>query len=99
MVANISNAPWFIKKWAIPGKLEELVKDIKTPMIYDTDGLMVKSLLLDNLEPTKYFAYLVSEDGSVKNIYTGNVKVGALENGFTPEDARAALSPLMEFLK
>ena len=99
MVANISNAPWFIKKWAIPGKLEELVKDIETPMIYDTDGLMVKSLLLDNLEATKYFAYLVNEDGSVKNIYIGNVKEGALENGYTPEEAKIALSPIMEFLK
>ena len=99
MVANISNAPWFIKKWAIPGKLEELVKDIKTPMIYDTDGFMVKSLLLENLEATKYFAYLVNEDGSVKKIYTGTVKEGALENGYTPDEAKMALEPLMEFLK
>ena len=99
MVANISNAPWFIKKWAIPGKLEELTKDIKTPMIYDTDGLMVKSLLLDNLESTKYFAYLVNEDGSVTKIHTGTVKEGALEEGFTPEEAKASLLPLMQFLK
>jgi len=99
MIANISNAPWFIKKWAIPGKLEELVKDTKTPMIYDTEGSMVKSLLLENLEPTKYFAYLVNEDGNVKKIYTGNVKEGALENGFTPDEAKRALEPLIEFLK
>ncbi len=99
MVANISNAPWFIKKWAIPGKLEELTKGIKTPMIYDTEGSMVKSLLLDNLEPTKYFAYLVNEDGSVNKIYTGTVKEGALENGFTADEAKKALEPLIEFLK
>jgi hypothetical protein len=99
MIANISNAPWFIKKWAIPGKLEELVKGIETQMIYDADGLMVKSLLLENLEPTKYFAYLVNKDGSIKNIYVGNVKEGALENGFTLEDARIALSPLMKLIK
>ena len=98
-VANISNAPWFIKKWAIPGKLEELTKGIDTPMIYDTDGLMVKSLLLDNLEATKFFAYLVNEDGSVKKIHTGTVKEGALENGFTPLEAKMALEPLIEFLK
>ena len=99
MVANISNAPWFIKKWAIPSKLEELVKDIKTPMIYDTDGLMVKSLMLNNTEATKYFAYLVNEDGSVENIYIGSVKEGALENGYTSEEAKMALEPLIEFLK
>lgn len=99
MVANISNAPWFIKKWAIPGKLEELTQGIKVPMIYDYDGFMVNALALNNTEATKYFAYLVNEDGSVKNIYVGSVKEGSLENGFTPEEAKEALSPLMEFLK
>ena len=99
MVANISNAPWFIKKWAIPGKLEELVKDVDVPMIFDTDGLMAGSLMLNNTEAVKYFAYLVSEDGSVKNIYVGTVKEGSLENGFTSDEAKEALSPMMEFLK
>jgi len=98
MVANISNAPWFIKKWAIPGKLEELTKDVDTPMIFDEDGFMAGSLMLNNTEATKYFAYLVNEDGSVKNIYVGTVKEGSLENGFTPQEAKAALSPLVELL-
>lgn len=98
MVANISNAPWFIKKWAIPGKLKELVKGIDVPMIFDDEGSMVRSLMLYNTEATKYFAYLVNEDGSVKNIYIGTVKEGSLENGFTPEEAKTALKPIMEFL-
>lgn len=98
MVANISNAPWFIKKWAIPGKLKELIKDIDIPMIFDDEGSMVRSLMLYNTEATKYFAYLVNEDGSVKNIYIGTVKEGSLENGFTPEEAKTALKPIMEFL-
>ena len=99
MVANISNAPWFIKKWAIPGKLEELVKDVDVPMIFDEEGFMAASLMLNNTEATKYFAYLVSEDGSVKNIYVGTVKEGSLEKGFTADEAKAALAPIMEFLK
>lgn len=99
MVANISSAPWFIKKWAIPGKLKELVKDTPTPMIFDDEGFMVRSLMLNNTEATKYFAYLIKEDGSIKNIYIGNVKEGALENGYTPEEAKISLSPVMEFLK
>lgn len=44
VVANISNAPWFIKKWAIPGKLEELNKNSTTPMIYDYDGNIITAL-------------------------------------------------------
>jgi len=98
MVANISNAPWFIKKWAIPGKLEELTKDVKAPMIFDEEGAVTRSLALYDTTPTKYFVYIVNENGSIVNVYTGSVKEGALEYGITDEEAKKSLSPIMEFL-
>ena len=42
MVANISAAPWFVKKMFIPGKLEELNEGSNIPMIYDFEGDMAK---------------------------------------------------------
>lgn len=99
MIANISNAPWFIKKWAIADKLKELVVNIEDPMIYDDEGFMVGSLGLNNTEPTKYFVYLVNKDGSIKNIYIGSVKEGALENGITEDEIKSSLKPILEFLK
>ncbi|OUR70539.1 hypothetical protein A9Q76_07165 [Arcobacter sp. 31_11_sub10_T18] len=98
MVANISNAPWFIKKWAIPGKLLELTQDVDSPMIFDDEGLVVQSLALYNTEPTKYFVYIVHENGDISNVYTGSVKEGALEYGITDDETKTALSPILEFL-
>jgi len=98
MVANISNAPWFIKKWAIPDKLEELTQNIASPMIFDEDGLVVRSLALNNTEATKYFVYIVSANGDIANVYTGSVKKGALEYGITDEETKEALAPIMGFL-
>jgi len=98
MVANISNAPWFIKKWAIPGKLEELTQGVDAPMIFDNEGFVVRALALNNTEATKYFVYIVSANGDITNVYTGKVKEGALENGITDEQSKASLAPIMEFL-
>jgi len=99
MVANISNAPWFIKKWAIPDKLEELTQNVDSPMIFDEEGLVVRSLALNNTEATKYFVYIVSANGDISNVYTGSVKEGALEYGITEEETKKALSPILKFLK
>jgi len=98
MVANISNAPWFIKKWAIPGKLEELNKDSNVPMIYDYDGSMVNSLNQLDTTKTAYFAYMIDENGNISNIYNGKVKEDAMEGSMTEEEKKASLEPLVNLL-
>ena len=98
MVANISSAPWFIKKWAIPGKLEELNQGTNVPMIYDTDGTMVKALSLTDTTKTKYFAYVINESGSIALIHTGNVKEGALDGTMTEDEKKASLEPVIKAL-
>ena len=98
MVANISNAPWFIKKWAMPGKLAELTQNTDSPMIFDDEGLVVQSLALYDTDPTKYFVYIVHENGDISNVYTGRVKEGALEHGITDAESKKALEPILEFL-
>lgn len=98
MVANISNAPWFIKKWAIPGKLEELNKESKVPMIYDTDGSMVTALNQFDTTKTSYFAYIIDENGNITNIYNGKVKEDAMDGSMNEEEKKASLKPLVDLL-
>lgn len=98
-VANISDAPWFVKEWIIPSKLEDITKGINDPMIYDSKGYIVKSLLLHDLVKTKFFAYLVEKKGSIKLIYTGNVKEGAIDGNMNDDEKKEVLRPLYELIK
>lgn len=99
MVANISNAPWFIKKWAIPGKLEELNQGTNIPMIYDYEGTMVKSLNLSDTTKTSFFAYLVEANGTINKIYAGEVKEDAMEGSMNDLEKKTSLEPLVKLLK
>ena len=99
MVANISSAPWFVKKMFIPSKLEELNEGTKTPMIYDFDGHMVNALNVTENAKTKFAAFLLNEDGTIKNIYKGEVKEGALDGSMNEDEKRAALKPIIDLIK
>lgn len=99
MVANISNAPWFVKKMFIPGKLEDLNEGTNIPMIYDFEGDMVKALNLEDITKTKYFAYILTKEGTISKVYEGNVKEGALDGTMNEEEKKTALEPLFNILK
>ncbi|PPK62952.1 hypothetical protein B0F89_101152 [Malaciobacter marinus] len=99
MVANISSAPWFVKKMFIPGKLEELVEGRDTPMIYDFDGDMIKALGVTDNEKTTYIAYLVNENGSISNVFKGSVKEGALDGTMSEEEMKTNLASLVDYIK
>ncbi len=98
MVANISSAPWFVKKMFIPGKLEELNEGTKIPMVFDMDGAMIQSLKVTDNSKTKFMAYMLNENGSISQLYTGEVKEGALDGSMNKEEKIAALKPLFELL-
>ncbi len=99
MVANISSAPWFVKKMFIPGKLEELNKGTKIPMIYDFDGNMVNALNVTDNSKTAYIAYIMSKDGIVSKVFEGSVKEGALDGSMTEEEKKTALTALYNLIK
>lgn len=99
MVANISSAPWFVKKMFIPGKLEELNKNSGIAMIYDFDGDMVNALYVTDNAKTKYSAFLLSEEGTISKIYEGSVKQGALDGSMTQDEIKKNLTPLYELIK
>jgi len=99
MVANISSAPWFVKKMFIPGKLEDLKKGSNIPMIYDFDGDMVKVLNVTDNSKTKFIAYVLSKEGTISKIYEGSVKEGALDGSMNESEKKAALEPLYNLIK
>ncbi|AXX92615.1 hypothetical protein CPU12_01985 [Malaciobacter molluscorum LMG 25693] len=99
MVANISAAPWFVKKMFIPSKLEELNKGSNIPMIYDFDGNMVNALGVTDNAKTSYIAYLVDENGNISQIAKGSVKEGALDGSMNDEEKKESLLPLEKYLK
>ncbi len=98
MVANISSAPWFVKKMFIPGKLEDLNEGTNIPMIYDFDGDMVDALNLSDKTKTKYFAYILTKEGTISKIYEGSVIEGALDGSMNESEKKAALEPLSKLL-
>lgn len=99
MVANISAAPWFVKKMFIPGKLEELNEGTNIPMIFDMDGSMVNALKVTDNSKTKFFAYILTEVGTISKIYEGTVKEGALDGTMNEEEIKNTLKPLYELLQ
>jgi len=98
MVANISSAPWFVKKMFIPGKLEELNKGSEVPMIYDFDGLTVQALNVTNNEKTAFIAYVLGEEGNINKVYEGKVKEGALDGSMNEDEKKEVLLPLIDIL-
>jgi len=98
MVANISSAPWFVKKMFIPGKLEELNKGSEVPMIYDFDGLTVQALNVTNNEKTAFIAYVLDEEGNINKVYEGKVKEGALDGSMNEDEKKEVLLPLIDIL-
>ncbi|RXK02593.1 hypothetical protein [Arcobacter sp. CECT 8989] len=98
MVANISAAPWFVKKMFIPGKLEELNEGSNVPMIYDFEGDMVNTLNVVDNSKTKFVAFVVSKEGAISKLYEGQVKEGALDGSMSEEEKKKALQPLFNSL-
>jgi hypothetical protein len=87
-VAAVSKAPWPIKKWIIPGKLEELkekrdekleeiIPDIeRSPLLLDFNGDIAKALQADNLGKNGFAAFVIAQSGEIKEVYRGVIKAG-----------------------
>lgn len=99
LVANISSAPWLIKETLISSRLDELNQENKNIMINDSDGNLAKSLKLYDNTKTKYFAYLLSNAGTISKVYEGFVKDGAIDGTMNKEEKIKALEPLTKYLK
>ncbi|MBU3013591.1 hypothetical protein KO488_02395 [Poseidonibacter lekithochrous] len=98
LVANISKTPWFIKKLAVDGKLEELNINSNIPMVNDSSGNFTKLLNITDDTQTKYFIFKINEDNSIVKLKEAEVKKGALEFGITKEEANNYIGTLISNL-
>lgn len=99
MVANISAAPWFVKKMFIPSKLEELNENSDIPMIYDFEGFTVRALEVNDSTKTKFFAFILDENEKISLIHEGEVKEGALDGSMNEAEIKASLKPIIDAIK
>lgn len=99
LVANISKTPWFIKKLAVNGKLEDLNANSNNPMINDSSGNFTKLLNVTDDTQTKYFIFKINDDNSIVKLKELEVKKGALEFGITKEESAKYIESLIFSLK
>lgn len=91
VVSNISDAPWFIKKWQAHDKSLELRGDTNIPWIYDKDGAIRYFLQIKSSEPLKYTVFKVLKD-KIKEIYQGSVVKGTIDGKMSKDDIKNELT-------
>ena len=94
LIANVSNTPWLIKQLAVNGKLEEMYKDSKIPLINDSNGLFINNLALNDNTQNKYFIYKLNNDGTIVKINEGLVELNILEKGISEELSKKRLEEI-----
>ncbi len=102
-VANIANAPWFLKKLGILPLLEKINQDSPTPMIYDSNGWFTKVLNIKDQNPVKYFVYKINQDGNIEFLFDHNVKSGlileeTIEQSLIEQEVKKLNDKLQSFL-
>lgn len=98
-VSNISDAPWFIKRWQAHNQNIKLKADQSDPWIYDRDGSMRYFLQIKDQDVLRYFVYFVNSDKSVEKLYTGKVEFGALDGAMSEDDISKNLSKAVKAVK
>jgi hypothetical protein len=99
IVSNISDAPWFIKRWQAHTKNEKLKGEKHLPWIYDRDGSIRNFLQVPTSDAIKYFVYKVSSDGIIKRIFIGRVKVGTIDGIMSPKEIEENLQEVVNIIK
>jgi len=94
LLANISSAPWFIKKWVIPSKLEELNQNSKAFMIYDENGYYIKLLDIKDHSSTHFVVFELLDNGDFIKIYESDVKSGALDGSMSELEIKAFIEDI-----
>jgi len=99
IVSNVSDAPWFIKRWQAHTKNTNLKGEKHIPWIYDRDGAIRNFLTVPTSDAVKYFIYKVNSDGVINRIYIGKVKMGTIEGKMTQDEITNNLSLAIKAIK
>ena len=99
IVSNVSDAPWFIKRWQAHTKNTTLKGQKPTPWIYDRDGAIRNFLSVPTSDAVKYFVYKVNSEGIINRVYVGKVKMGTIEGNMTKDEIKENLSLAVKAIK
>lgn len=97
-ISNISDAPWFIKRWQAHTKNVQLKGDKHLPWIYDKNGAMRNFLQVPTSDAVKYFVYKVEPNGIINKIYTGKVKIGTIDGAMSEVEIEENLKVVANIL-
>lgn len=92
IVSNISDAPWFIKRWQAHTKNTTLKGEKNIPWIYDRDGSVRNFLQVPTSDALKYFIYKVNNEGIIRRVYIGKVKSGTIDGIMSDNEIKENLS-------
>ena len=99
IVSNVSDAPWFIKRWQAHTQNIKLKGKKHLPWIYDRDGAVRNFLEVPTSDAVKYFIYKVKTDGVIERIYNGKVKVGTINGKFSKDEIKKSLIEVVKVVK
>ena len=99
IISNVSDAPWFIKRWQAHTKNTKLKGEKHLPWIYDRDGAMRNFLQVPTSDAIKYFVYKVDTSGVIKRIFVGRVKIGTIDGAMTPKEIEQNLQEVVDIIK
>jgi hypothetical protein len=99
IVSNISDAPWFIKRWQAHTQNTKLKGSAHLPWIYDRDGKIRNFLQVPTSDAVKYFIYKVNDEGIVKKIYNGEMKNVDMEKEFSEKEMKGILKEAVSIIK
>lgn len=99
IVSNISNEPWFIKRWQAHTQNTKLKGEKHLPWIYDRDGKIRNFLQVPTSDALKYFVYNVKKDGTIENIHIGKIKVGTISGAMSEKEIKENLQEVVEKVK
>ncbi len=92
IVSNVSDAPWFMKRWQEHTKNTILKGEKNIPWIYDRDGSLRNFLQVPTSDALKYFLYKVNKYGVIKRVYIGKVKSGTINGVMSDNEIKENLS-------
>lgn len=93
LAANISKAPWIIKKLGVSNEIKRLYENSKYKLIFDENGELIKSIGLTDVSQNSYNIYKI-QNGKLVFQSRGLVKKNALQEGITKEEKNEFLKSL-----
>ena len=98
IVSNVSDAPWFIKRWQAHTQNEKLKGEKHLPWIYDRDGGIRNFLQVPTSDAIKYFVYKVDQNGVINKVFIGKVKKGTIDGTMSQKEINKNLQEVVNKL-